>query len=358
MKSDYLWDRSGEADPQLQKLEQALGQFRSQVEAPQFPMDVEKGNQCGLKRIALVWRMRRLAASMVFGTAAATVAVVAFLHVAKSPTGPGWDVARLEGAPSVGELTVAKTGGMAKLHVGEVLTTNASSRASVQVANIGELYVDPGSRLRLLETGSNRKRIAVEIGTIHAAIWAPPGEFVVDTPSATAVDLGCAYTLQVAADGSGTLQTKMGWVGFHQNGRDSFIPAGAMCLTRAKEGPGTPFFEDSLEEFRSALHALDFEELNVAGRSEALQTVLRKARVRDGFTLWHLLARVSDEERPMVYDRLTALVRPPAGTTREGVLRLDAPMIDAWWNRFALGDIGVWRFWEQREAPRTKKAAS
>jgi hypothetical protein len=226
------------------------------------------------------------------------------------------------------------------------------------VASIGELYVDPGSRVRLLETGLNRKRIAVEIGTIHAAIWAPPGEFVVDTPSATAVDLGCAYTLKVAEDGSGTLRTRMGWVGFHQNGHDSFIPAGAMCLMRPKEGPGTPFFEDSPESFRAALHELDFEPLSAAERSKTLSIVLRLARPRDAFTLWHLLARVSDEERPMVYDRLAALVEPPAGTTRAGVLHLDAAMMDAWWNAFDLGDITVWRFWEQNEAPRTKKAAS
>jgi len=358
MKSNYLWDGSGEPDPELLKLERALGQFRTKADAPAFPANTEAWNKRGPNGIALAWRMQRLAAALVFGVAAAVVAVVASLYVPKSPVGPGWDVARLEGAPAVGALTVEKAGDKAKLHVGEVLVTDTLSRASVQVAGIGELYVDPGSRVQLLETGSNRKRIAVEVGTIHAAIWAPPGEFVVDTPSATAVDLGCAYTLQVAEDGSGTLQTKMGWVGFHHNGHDSFVPAGAMCLTRRKEGPGTPFFEDSPEEFRLALRALDFEQLSASDRSKALRTVLRQARPRDGFTLWHLLSRVSDEERPMVYERLAALVRPPAGTTREGVLRLDRAMMDGWWNAFDLGDIGVWRFWEQSEAPRRKKTAS
>jgi len=38
--------------------------------------------------------------------------------------------------------------------------------------------------------------------------------FVVDTPSASAIDLGCAYTLHVNEDGSGTLRTTLGWVGF------------------------------------------------------------------------------------------------------------------------------------------------
>jgi FecR protein len=358
MKSDYLWDGSGEPDPELQELERALGQFRGSVEVPTFPVNIAEPTRRDSIRIALAWRIERLAAAVVFGMAAATVVLLAFLGVPKGPAGAGWEVARLEGAPAVGALTVENAGGKARLHVGEVLVTDTSSRASVQVASIGELYVDPGSRVRLLETGLNRKRIAVEIGTIHAAIWAPPGEFVVDTPSATAVDLGCAYTLKVAEDGSGTLRTRMGWVGFHQNGHDSFIPAGAMCLMRPKEGPGTPFFEDSPEGFRAALHELDFEPLSAAERSKTLSIVLRLARPRDAFTLWHLLARVSDEERPMVYDRLAALVEPPAGTNRAGVLHLDAAMMDAWWNAFDLGDITVWRFWEQNEAPRTKKAAS
>jgi len=85
----------------------------------------------------------------------------------------------------------------------------------------------------------------LERGTIHAVIWAPPGEFVVDTPSAVAVDLGCVYTLHVDDSGAGLLRTTMGWVGFKLNGQESFIPAGAICQTRPKIGPGTPYMEDA-----------------------------------------------------------------------------------------------------------------
>jgi hypothetical protein len=154
------------------------------------------------------------------------------------------------------------------------------------------------------------------------------------------------------------LRTKLGWVGFHEDGHDSFIPAGAMCLTKPKYGPGTPYFEDATEVFRDALYALDFDQLSADERRKHLETALSQARARDAFTLWHLLARVNATERPMVYDRLASLVGAPAGTTREGTLRLDARMLDKWWNAFDLGDIGVWRFWEQNEAPRAKKTAS
>src|SRR5215467_13191452 len=37
MKNDYLWDRSGAPDRELEKLERVLGQFRSDAEAPAFP---------------------------------------------------------------------------------------------------------------------------------------------------------------------------------------------------------------------------------------------------------------------------------------------------------------------------------
>src|SRR5438093_5352438 len=63
-------------------------------------------------------------------------------------------------------------------------------------------------------------------------------------------------------------------------------------------------------------------------------------------TLWHLLSRVSDADRPGVYDRLAALAPPPAGVTREGILRLDRQMLDSWWNSLGFGDVFVWRTFE------------
>jgi len=258
---------------------------------------------------------------------------------------PGWDVERIEGAPVIGAHSIQ--GAKAKLEVGQLLVTNANSRATIAVAEIGKIQVDPGTRVRLIQTKRDRKRISLEEGTIHAAIWAPPGEFVVDTPSAVAVDLGCAYTLHVASDGSGLLRTTLGWVGFHSNGHDSFIPAGAVCPTHRMTGPGTPYFGDATESFRNALAALDFDTLTPDSRSAALETALSQARKDDALSLWHLLSRTQGAERERVFDRFAKLVPPPNGVTREGVLRLDQQQLDLWWNALGFGDISIWRFWEQ-----------
>ena len=235
-------------------------------------------------------------------------------------------------------------------------STDSSSRANITLNETGTIDVDAGSRIRLVQSGRGRKRLSLERGTIHATIWAPPGEFVVDTPSAVAVDLGCVYTLKVDDSGAGLLRTTLGWVGFKLNGHESFIPAGAICATRPKIGPGTPYFEDASTSFREALSRLDFGVNTPAERNALLGILLVDARKKDALTLWHLLSRVSDADRPGVYDRLAAIAPPPAGVTREGTLRLDRQMLDDWWNSLGFGDVFVWRTFEHNWSDPPPKA--
>lgn len=358
MKNDYLWNGSGEPDPELQLMEKSLAHFRHSGEVRDFPAVISKHDKpSAFSFLVAGWNPRFVSATLLTLALIASGLLLRFSSM-ESSSSPGWEVARVTGTPRVGHFPLASDFDKARLRVGQVLVTDDSSRASLNVSDVGEIDVDPGSRVRVVESGSNRNRLALELGTIHAAIWAPPGEFVVDTPSASAVDLGCAYTLQVNDDGSGTLRTTLGWVGFHKDGHDSFIPAGAMCTTRPAQGPGTPYFEDASEKLRNALHAFDFASLSPDAREQTLRVILAEARPRDAFTLWHLLFRVNDDERQLVCDRLSSLVPPPKGTTRQGMLALDPQMLDAWWNAFDLGDISVWRFWEQKQAPPMLKKVS
>jgi hypothetical protein len=351
MNENYLWDTSGTPDPEIQRLESLLADFRRAERALVLPAEMP----------AAPWKLRGLLLHFPslprLATAAAILLALGITLYFSLPTkhapdsGPAWDVANLQGAPQIGANSIAANETSAKLRVGQTISTNGVSRASISQADLGEIRIDPNSRVRLVQTDPNRKRIQLDVGTIHAAIWAPPGTFVVDTPSAVAIDLGCAYTLQVAPDGSGTIRTTLGWVGFHLNGRDSFIPAGAMCSTRPKIGPGTPYFEDASESFRNALLIFDVTEQSTDPGSKQLNTILSQARPRDGLTLWHLLSRTTGPERAQVYARFAALVPPPAGVTRNGILNLDQSMLDLWWNSLGLGEISLWRFWEQSASP-------
>lgn len=341
MRDDYLWDGSGEPDPEIQKLETALGSLRHNRPAPIFP-EVAAPQR---RRLQLLWPRFAIAAAAIL----AIVAVGWLLWRPAPPAGPesAWNVTRVAGSPRVGAKTLGTKSGIGTLASGQVLETDSHSQASIRVEELGEIDVEPDTRLRLVSGNSGVRRMALERGTIHATIWAAPGRFVVDTPSAVAVDLGCVYTLHVDDSGNGLLQTTMGWVGFKLAGRESFIPAGAACATHPKTGPGTPYFEDAPESFRSALVILDAENSTDDQRNTALKTVLAEARKDDALTLWHLLSTSRDSERGAVYDRLAHLVPPPANVTRDGVMRKDQQMLDSWWNELGFGDISLWRHWER-----------
>jgi hypothetical protein len=253
---------------------------------------------------------------------------------------PFWEVARLNGTPRIGSARINEKG---RLAVGQWLETDGDSRAKIEVGSIGQVEIDPNTRVRLVETRPTEHRLELARGKMSARIWAPPRLFFVDTPSAVAADLGCAYTLEVDDNGSGLLHVTSGWVALQLKDRESMVPAGASCVTRPGVGPGTPYFEDASEIFREALSRVDFDRnSNELGNMTPLEVLLVHARVRDTLSLWHLLSRVDGSDRSLVYDRMAALVPPPNGVTREGVLQLNEEMLQLWKEKLETtwGDAG------------------
>ena len=243
---------------------------------------------------------------------------------------PAWEVDNLTGAPRIGTKKITDKG---RLGVGEWLETDNASRAKIKVAEIGYVDIDPNSRVQLVQTKNTEHRIALAKGKMSAMILAPPRLFIVDTPSATAVDLGCAYTLEIDEHGASLLHVTSGWVSFVRDGQESFIPAGAMCATRKGLGVGTPYFAEASAAFKSALTILDFGEGNIS--SSTLDTLLAEAHIEDTLTLWHLLGRQfrgqTAEVRGRIFDRLAEMAPPPDAVTRAGIVKGDRKMLDLWW---------------------------
>jgi len=214
-----------------------------------------------------------------------------------------------------------------RIGVGEALVTDPLSRARIEVGVIGNVVLDPNSRIRLLNTSITEHRLALDVGRLEAKISAPPRLFLVDTPSAVAIDLGCAYTLEVDDAGRSFLHVKDGKVALQKDEREVEVLKDAMCETRPGVGPGTPFFNTSSAGLRDALSRFDFER----GGTESLDTVLAEADKRDTYTLWNLLPRTPEFQRVRIFDRMVELTGQPQGTTREEVLSMDEKALYLWW---------------------------
>jgi hypothetical protein len=347
MDDNYLWDASRVPEApgvnvdgidirDIQRLEALLGRFRTNAPAPKLPAHAGR---------------RRTIRAMVplLATAAAVTLMVMGEWRAVGQLGRvggatiGWTVRAVEGHPQIDAVKIADT---ARIAVGQTLVTDRHAKALVDVSSIGRVTVDGGSRVRLVDSREGYHRLALDRGTLHAIITAPPGQFVVDTSSAVATDLGCAYTLSIDEEGTGLLSVSTGWVAFELNGRESFVPGGASCITLPHSGPGTPRFDDGAQQFRDALDRFDTD-ADGTRRRAALDVVLTTARERDAVTLWHLLSRVDASDRGRVFDALAARVAAPAGVTREAIARLDRQALDRWWDALGLGDTTWWRGWKR-----------
>ena len=217
MNEDYLWDRSGPPDPEIE----AAGAQRS------LPLRYRhRGPEAG----AAPRRTRWPRAAAAIGIAAAAALLIATKPSAQNTA---WQVAGVRVPPGPG-------------------APNRRQPRTLQAEQVGRVESRPHSNCA---PPSGKRITTSEAVRLHAFIWAPPREFVVDTPSARAVDLGCEYTLNVNAAGDGLLHVEMGWVAFQYEDRESFIPAGAECVTRKRRGRAFPISRTLPTNYAAASNA-------------------------------------------------------------------------------------------------------
>jgi hypothetical protein len=319
MNEEYLWNGGGEPDPEIVHLEETLAAFRHR---PRMPQEWRR-------RRSVRWRWAAAAAAVL------VTGVIGVRALMPPPQPTAWQVDRAAGPARVGRKDAAIS---MRVDRGDVLRTGIGAQLELLADDVGRVELGPQSELR----ASSGKGLSLTRGKLHAFIWAPPREFVVETPSSTTVDLGCEYTLDVDNAGNGTVRVSLGWVAFQFHDRESFIPAGARCATRKATGPGIPVFEDAPQALQSALTQFERGDLS------ALPRILETARAEDGLTLWHLLSRTQPKDRAAVFARFAALVSLPKEVTAEKVENLDAHAIDLCWDALKLENTEWWRGWERR----------
>ncbi|MEM7228131.1 MAG: FecR family protein [Planctomycetota bacterium] len=231
--------------------------------------------------------------------------------------------------PTTGETRVNGVGATtpARLYAGAAIQTGADGMSQLDVGSIGTVLIDRNTQLRL-ERGARQRehRLTMTSGRLLAQITAPPRMFVIETPAATAVDLGCAYELEYR-DGHGFLHVTAGWVQLVRTGRDVRVPAGARCELTSS-GPSVPYDPAAPIDWLNALRTL----LDDPRNDDVLATVLRTARPRDTLTVFHLLEVVPDARRVDVVAAVRKHAEIPSDVDVAAILELDRTAMQSWWN--------------------------
>ncbi len=321
----YLWDRTGEPDPRVASLERAL---RSERAAPDAAALLSALTERGTVAAAPRRHAPALPRSPVLRVSLAAAAAVALSLVGwlvvRPALSPAWEIAALTGDVRLDSSALAGTRGWRE---GRWVETAEGSRARLTGAGVGRVTVEGGSRLRLLRARAGEHRLELARGEISAFIYAPPRLFFVETPAATAIDMGCAYDLAVGERGDGILRVTAGWVELRARPVASRVPAGASCRISGASGPGIPVFDDAPPSVHAAADALERSGTD----ADALADLLAAARPRDSLTPWHLIPRTEGDSRAAVIARLAGIAPPADAAVTADAASLDPVALDRWW---------------------------
>lgn len=305
---DYLWDRSGEPDSELRQLEDLLRGYK--YEPPRKP----------------IWRRSFIQVFVPLAAAAALILSFTLTHPRKDIAPPPvWKATVDLGAPTVDGTRISSDIVVAS---GQWLQTDESSRLQLTLGPAGEVFVESGTKLQITSASDAAPHITLKQGMIHVALWSD-SDVTISTPSGDAVDRNDEFVLAVDETGHACLSVNTGGVSLRHLNRESIVPAGAVCEAFPDRGVGTPYCESAPDDFRLALETYDFEDHG----ETALTAVLNEAGPCDLVPLWHLLRRSPASERGEIFDQMAAFEAPPPSVTREGILHLEAGMMQRWWEQ-------------------------
>jgi ferric-dicitrate binding protein FerR (iron transport regulator) len=318
MSDDYLFDRSGTPDPDVARLERLLAPLAHDASFDELR----------------VRRKRRAPWLVLAGALAAAAALAIYLALPRGPAacsgGTGFAFAGIGGEVSCGGTAVAH----GVLPVGGELDTGAHE-ASLTIADIGTAQLGKQTRVRLERTDRERHQLSLDRGHLHAKVNAPPRLFAVTTKHTDVVDLGCEYTIDIDAAGTGSICVLTGLVELAtKSGADVVAPEGSCAAILAGNRPGLPHARDTRAEFVAAVGAYD------RGDPAAFDRVLALADRRDAITLV-ALSQI-DPRRRAVLERLTELSPPPDAEITVDSALTDAAQFALWRNDILEIFYGLW----------------
>jgi hypothetical protein len=140
--SDYLWDRSGPPDPEIEKLERALAPLRYQgaARAPRrrwWPVAVAAGI---VLAAAGIWRL-----------------------AAPASETTSWQIANVQGSARIGRRAAVLN---SPVRIGQVLETGPGSQITLRDNRTGALDLGPSSTM----SASDARHLRLSRGQLHAYI--------------------------------------------------------------------------------------------------------------------------------------------------------------------------------------------
>lgn len=334
---DALWNPDLVGDPELQRLEELLGTYRHESTAKEYQLwrhdAVAFGGRDGRgadRTVSPEQRSPWWRSTVWVALAAGLLGVLTWRVVGSGPVNEPNSAGDtgLEGSFARGSFWVDSSREGAKtLRVGDEVVAGNQDLV-IEVAELGEVTLTPGTRLRVEEDEEALSSLFLEEGTVVASILAEPRTFQIGTPAGLTVDLGCVYSVSVREDGIADLHVREGRVSFETEGRTVTVPQGARCQSIPGRGPSAPVFTDVEPEFEALVRRIESADPPNSSDLKALRSLARR---KDTLTLYHMLRNEGRlAVRQAAYNGLKKFIHDPVGRSEQDALNRDPETLEEW----------------------------
>jgi len=200
------------------------------------------------------------------------------------------------------------------VNVGDWIQTDNESAVILKIANVGDISIEPNSKVRFIQSDDNLSRIEISYGTVNTST-SQADKFILQSNNMKVQDKGSSYSFKVDDKGNGVIYVNNGIANVESGNRVSVVPEGKFCMYKPEFGVGIPFRKDATPEFQNALFQYDFNN----GGNNAIYSAIASATAEDYYSLLNLIPRVDEKTKYLVLNKLDRIT--PKGVS--GV-RLDS----------------------------------
>lgn len=212
------------------------------------------------------------------------------------------------------------------LSIGDWIETDELSSATINIPDIGTITLEPGTKIRLVQSDDDKKKIELQYGMLNSDTRASKSNLYINSDKTTAIDFGGVFSFAVDKNGEGLIFVQDGSVKVKSDNRDAIIPTGQFCYVMTNLGPGTPFSKDASKEFRKSLMQYDFYN----GGAEAFASAFSSAGFTDAISLVNLIPTVPGNDRVAVFNKISNYVAPPGNIHRDSIKYYKVEELKEW----------------------------
>jgi len=186
-----------------------------------------------------------------------------------------------------------------KVNVGDWIQTDSVSSVILKIANVGDVSIEPNTKVRFIQSDDNVSRIEVLYGTVNTST-SQADKFVLQSSNMKVQDKGGSYSFKVDDKGNGVIYVNNGVANVESGNKSAVVTDGKFCLYKPEYGIGIPFRKDSKPEFQNALFQYDFNN----GGTPSVYYAIANAMPEDYSSLLNLIPRVDDQTKYLVLNKL------------------------------------------------------